>query len=345
MARPASRLKLGYYPLANEEARRIRRFLTYGTATANVLDPCAGTGAALAEITSDTSARRYAIELDAQRAATASAVLDQVAQGSVFETHSPVESFGLLYLNPPYDFETGEGKNHRLERVFLQHCYRWLAASGVLVLVVPFNRIADCRTVLSTHFRDKAIFRLTEPDAVTYRQAVVFGVRRSRAERERLSDAAVEQSHRKLIELTRNYEAMPPLPDEPDRHYFVPPSAPTRLEYRGLPLDMIEDLLASSPAWLRARRVTHGAETRVMGRPLTPLHRGHVGLLCTSSLLNGAFGEGADRHLAFWESVKVRSRQEEEGERGEHIVRERESFSQRLTLLYRDGRFARLSGE
>lgn len=34
------------------------------------------------------------------------------------------------------------------------------------------------------------------------------------------------------------------------------------------------------------------------GRPITPLHGGHVGLLCTAGLLNGAFGEGDERCIA-----------------------------------------------
>ena len=31
------------------------------------------------------------------------------------------------------------------------------------------------------------------------------------------------------------------------------------------------------------------------GRPITPLHGGHVGLLCTAGLLNGVFGKGDSR--------------------------------------------------
>src|ERR1035437_3904078 len=119
---------------------------------------------------------------------------------------------------------------------------------------------------------------------------------------------------------------------------------PAKPEYRGLPLDLMEDLLASSPAWLQAQRVTHAPKAQVSGRPLIPLHRGHVGLLCTSSLLNGRFGQGRDLHLSFWESVKVVDKVEEEGASpGAMVIRERERFSQRLTLLYGDGRFALLS--
>jgi len=43
----------------------------------------------------------------------------------------------LLYLNPPYDSEIGQVANSRMERLFLDHTYRWLAMDGVLVMVIP----------------------------------------------------------------------------------------------------------------------------------------------------------------------------------------------------------------
>jgi hypothetical protein len=42
------------------------------------------------------------------------------------DVRCPAETLSLLYLNPPYDFETGQTNNQRLELVFLQHTYRWL---------------------------------------------------------------------------------------------------------------------------------------------------------------------------------------------------------------------------
>jgi tRNA1(Val) A37 N6-methylase TrmN6 len=343
LARNASKLKLSYYPLAEREGMRIRRFLQFAGA-ASVLDPCAGTGAALRTITDGAEARRYGIELDAYRAAEAKKILDEVIHGSVFETHSPVESYTMLYLNPPYDHEIGEGKNQRLEQVFLEHTFRWLKPGGVLVMIVPFDRVNDCRGVLTPQFRDKTIYRLNEPEAAAYKQVAVLCVRRSRQERERLTDFAVQQGNHKLRDLTRLYEEIPAMPDSPDRMFAVPMSEPAKLDYRGLPLDTMEDLLASSPGWLQAQRVTHAPKAQVSGRPLIPLHRGHVGLLCTSSLLNGRFGQGKDLHLSFWESVKVVDKVEEDGASpGAMVIRERERFSQRLTLLYGDGRFALLS--
>jgi hypothetical protein len=143
-------------------------------------------------------------------------------------------------------------------------------------MISPFDRVCECRGVLTPHFRDKAIYRLTEPEAVKYKQVVVFGIRRTRQERERMNDHALQQGNRKLLEVTRRYEEIPPLRDNPDRIYAVPPSLPAKLEYRGLPLDLIEDLLEKSPAWLQVQRITHSPKTEFSGRPLTPLHKGHV---------------------------------------------------------------------
>jgi tRNA1(Val) A37 N6-methylase TrmN6 len=297
--RTRAKLKLGYYPLDTTEAKRIRRYLQFPEEPVSVLDPCAGTGAALLAISEGTSARRYAVELDAYRAEEACGVLDEAVQGSVFDTHARVESFSLVYLNPPYDFEIGEGKNRRMERLFLEHVARWIRPAGVLVMVVPYDRVYECRSVLTPQFRDKAVYRLTEPEATAYKQVVVFGVRRTRHERERLDDRAVQQADRKLRDLTRHHGSIPALPDHPDRCYVVPPSPPATLEYRGLPLDHLEDLLTDSTAWRQARRVTQAPMPEFSGRPLTSLHQGHVALLCTSGMMNGCFGEGRDRHVAY----------------------------------------------
>ena len=341
--RPEARLKLGYYPLPSIEAQRIAGWLEFSSPATSVLDPCAGTGAALAAITPGNGVRRYAVELDAHRAGEAKERADEAIQGSAFDCHAPVESFSLLYLNPPYDFEVGEGRNQRMETVFLEHFFRWLKPGGVLVMVIPSNRVYDCGRVLTPHFRDKTIYRLAAPESVLYKQIVLFGIRRTRQERDRLTDYGVQQANLKLSDLTRRYDEIPVLGDIPERIFTVPPSPPARLEYRGLPLDHIEDLLAMSPASLQSRRVTDARKVEFTGRPLTPLHKGHVGLLCISGLLNGLFGDGEERHLAYWDAVKVSDRTEEEDDEGATVIREKERFSQRLTLLYGNGRFALLS--
>jgi SAM-dependent methyltransferase len=152
--RLAGRTRLGFYPLPIPEAERIRRFLRFHDQQCSALDPCIGDGAAFAKITSGAQVLRSGIELDAYRAEQARSAATEVIHGNCFDVHCPVESFSLVYLNPPYDFEVGEGKSQRMERLFLEHVYRWLKSGGVLVFVIPGRRIEECDAVLSIHFRD-----------------------------------------------------------------------------------------------------------------------------------------------------------------------------------------------
>src|SRR5208337_5639099 len=122
--RNAGRLKLGYYPLPGEEAQNIRALLMC-SAPYSAIDPCAGDGTALLEITKDTGAHLAGIELDADRAAATAGKGVATVHGSAFECRVLAESCSLLYLNPPYDSEFGPHSNKRMELVFLEHCYRW----------------------------------------------------------------------------------------------------------------------------------------------------------------------------------------------------------------------------
>jgi len=337
--RIAARTKLGFYPLPLPEAKRIRRFLALPDKQCCALDPCVGDGGAFAEITSGEKVLRYGVELDAGRTEQARSKGIDVIHGNCFDVQCPVESFPLIYLNPPYDFEISEEKSQRMEKLFLEHVYRWLKLLGVLVLVVPAKRIADCAAVLSRNFRDIRIYRLTEPESVRYQQVVVLGIRRTRQERDRLRDNEIIQSQLWLESLERKLEELPPLPAEPDHAYAVPAGAPARMVHRGLPLDKLEDLLPKSSAYRQASAVIFAQQSDVAGRPLTPLHGGHVGLLCTAGMLNGIFGEGETRHIAHWQSVKLVDKTEEE-EDGKTVIRERERFSNELTLVFSSGDIA-----
>jgi len=334
--RLAGRLRLGFYPLPLAEATRIRGFLQFGEKGCAAIDPCIGEGKAFGQITDGVRVHRYGIELDANRAEQARSVASEVIHGNCFDVQCPVESFSLLYLNPPYDFELGEQKSERMERLFLEYVYRWLKPGGVLVLVVPSIRVGECAVVLSVHFRDVRVYRLTEQESVRYKQIVLFGVRRTRRERERLQDNDITRSRQRYASLARDPERLPPLPSEPDRQYPIPPGAPVCLVYRGLPLDEIEDSLPKSSAYRQASAVLFAQQADVNGRPLTPLHGGHVGLLCTAGMLNGIFGDGETRHIAHWQSVKLVDKSEEE-EDGKTVIREKERFSNELTLAFCTG--------
>ena len=331
--------RLGFYPLPLSEAQRIRRFLLFPDSS-SAIDPCVGAGVAFEAITSGAEVLRYGIELDAFRAEQAREQIPNVIQGNTLEVHCAVESFGLLYLNPPYDWTLGPADSRRTEHAFLSHTYRWLKPGGVLVFVIPGDRLAECSQILATHFRDVHVFRLEAPECVRYKQVVLFGVRRCRRERERLTDSDITRARLYYAGLARNPSQVPVLSSEPEARYDVPVSGPAQLVYRGLPLDEVEDLLPQSAAYRQAGRILFAEAVNAIGRPLTPLHAGHVGLLACSGLLNGIFGSGDERHISCWQAVKVVDKTEEEDEEGTITIREKERFSNELTLVYSTGQTA-----
>ena len=138
--RNVARIKLGYYPLPSAEGARLRSLLEFAPG-ASALDPCAGTGAALHQLTAGAEVEKYAVELDAERAAAAAASGIATVQGNLFDTAGRVESFSFLYLNPPYDAEIGSMGNKRMEYLFLEHTFRWLVEGGVLLMVVPQEQL------------------------------------------------------------------------------------------------------------------------------------------------------------------------------------------------------------
>src|SRR5260370_8510613 len=136
------------------------------------------------------------------------------------------EAVYLLYVNPPVDWETVESNNQRLELVFLDTTYRWLKAGGVLRFVIPQLHLAKCARLLSEHFTDVRVFRLTEPASVQYKQIVVLATRRKR--HARLADAALLDGVRYLEALATKDE-LEPLGDIPYSRYEIPASEPPAL--------------------------------------------------------------------------------------------------------------------
>ena len=110
------------------------------------------------------------------------------------------------------------------------------------------------------------------------------------------------------------------------------------------PCPSLEDLAITSAAWNKTRPFLLPKEESAVGRPITPLHGGHVGLLCTAGLLNGVFGADQDRHIARWRTVKYVTTFEEKVD-GFTEIHKRERFSNELALVYADGRTLVLTDE
>jgi len=227
LARSAARLKMGFFPLPESEARKIHSLLSFPL-PCSVIDPCAGQGAAINLITEGALVQRSGIELDTRRAEEASARGIRTIQGNVFDTHAKVESFSLLYLNPPYDSEINLSGNRRLERLFLEHTHHWLVQHGILVFVIPFEQMTDCVNILTANFERIAAFRMIDPESVRFRQIVVFGVRRN------IRGARLEESRGRMQSLARSdgYSRLPVLEASAIEPFVVPQSGEATLTYR-----------------------------------------------------------------------------------------------------------------
>lgn len=339
--RPHGKTKLGFFPLPIAEADRLRNYLKFDSGFSAV-DPCVGDGIAFTHLLEGARAQRYGIEIDAHRAEQAKQAGIETLQANTIEVRCPAESISLLYLNPPYDLEAGQTNNQRLESVFLEHTYRWLKPGGVLVFVLPQPQLKSCARILGEYFVDLSVFRLTEPESMRYKQVAVLGRRRKRHQHP--CDSELLESVR-WFEILAAYHDLQALSETSSVRFEVPSSGPIVLTNTGIPLDEVEDLLLDSAAYRQAGRILLPRQREVRGRPLTPLHGGHVGLLCTAGMLNGVFGEGEDRHLAHWRSVKFTDHWEEEAEDSTKILHDRERFSHELTVIFAGGKTQILTHE
>ena len=213
--RPHGKTKLGFFPLPTAEAERLRNCLTFAPEF-SALDPCVGDGVAFTSLLRGARGYRYGIEVDANRAEQARGLGIDSLHANTMDVRCPAEAVSLLYLNPPYDLEVGQTNNQRLELVFLEHIYRWLKPGGVLVFVIPRPQLKPCARILSEHFGDLAVYRLTELASVQYKQVAILGVRRKR--HQHLRDSVLLDSVRWLETSSEtclastNYNASPSEP-------------------------------------------------------------------------------------------------------------------------------------
>jgi tRNA1(Val) A37 N6-methylase TrmN6 len=330
--RLTARLKLGYYPLPEGQAPMLRARLAFPQQKTSALDPCCGKGTAILDLTDSSQTDVYGVELDANRAAIAkSTAIKTIIQGNIFDVRARVERLSLLYLNPPYDFEVGPLANQRMERLFLAHTYSWLKPKGILLMVIPVKAVSDTMETLTTRFKDIQIYRMGGEESEKYDQCAVFGVRHNNNGKDQL---LLRQQVQRMLSYSEN---LPMLTPHPDRMYSVPPTGEVEITYVGLPLDEIEDRLMASNAWKAAVPLLLPKQEVAGGRPITPLHGGHVGLLATAGMLNGVFGQGEQRHLARWRPVK-HTTTTTEVEDDIEITRTKERFSNELALVFSSGR-------
>lgn len=137
MARLASDTKMGFYPTSITTIQKvINKTINFKEdKTVYALDCCAGEGEAIEMIGQEYNCKTFAVELDENRAKTASKrninkVLNADALNGVRKSNTWV---GLNFLNPPYGVSTN---GNRLEIDFIERWGLTTAIGGALILVI-----------------------------------------------------------------------------------------------------------------------------------------------------------------------------------------------------------------
>jgi len=311
------RIKMGHYPTPPRVVELIRNYLSFPPGKFSSLDPCCGEGTALAGLVAGTSAITYGVELDHQRAEESKSRLHHVLRCAIEESRIQHHSCSVLLLNPPYDEltleEESNAKRERQERAFLRMTVPYLIPGGVLVYIIPQNRLDKAiARLLASRFEHIHVLRFPDPEYGDFRQIVLFGVRNT-------DNTLNEQEALRLQSLPKM--ELSRLSDKAEMAYPVRASGPVAL-FRSIQVDP-EDLkkhMAQSALWKRFAALTTRSELRIP-RPPLPLHSGHLGLLLAAGKLDGIMGTGDDRHLVKGGVRKVTSvLQEIKGE----VLEERE---------------------
>jgi methylase of polypeptide subunit release factors len=281
IGRLMANVKIGYYPTDLAHVAILQKAVVFPAARVNLLDPCCGCGLALETLARHQNAVTYGVEIDAYRREEAQTRLDRAAFGSYFHARISHETFHLMLLNPPYLSVMREnGGNARSEKLFLADSLYHLMYGGVLLYIIPYYRLtADICRLLCDNFTDLRVFRFMPAEFGKFKQAVVIGTRRKRAdggeEAETLMQYALNPG--KIPWLDTIQEGLYPLPDT-EKQVALFNGADFNVN------ELAEQLKKSKSI---DRLFEKNKPDAMEKRPLLPLNIGQVGLIGGSGLING----------------------------------------------------------
>ena len=236
-------IKNGYFPTDEPTLERALSALEPSEGPCCILDPCAGEGVAIAELDAHLGSElshSYAVEYDLERASHARELVDCCLHADLMDTFITRQSFGLLWLNPPYgdlprDQLGGyefEGRA-RLEKLFYKRSVPLLQHHGILIYIVPgYTLDSELVGWLTKEFADLQIYRAVD---LQFKQVVIFG-RRTRARD--LSSDTMRTMREKLLRIGRGEEMPEELPPRwPALPYSVPAAPQVPKDFYSIKLD------------------------------------------------------------------------------------------------------------
>ena len=305
--------KAGFYPTPPKVVDIIKTWIGEKMAgPRRLLDPCCGTGEPAAQIAAAAGCDAYGIEINTERAQAAKRILTKIVAGDLFSVRARPGAFSILYLNPPYDFDAEDG---RTELSFLKHTLPYLAPRGLLLFVVPQKRITNrIARVLSAYFEDLKVRKFPADEFQAFRQIVIAGLKKARAEINGEVLASLSQiSTMDLPEMVRKEFSLS-VPAVA-RDFFIRSS-----EFG--PDELAEELKASF-LWKEPALglIEEDEQIRPAIQPLMPPRKAHLAMLIAAGLINNQILEANGRSLLIKGTAKkVIDRFEEETEKGIKIT-------------------------
>ena len=264
-----------------------------------ILDPCCGPGDACerlaARLASKTKAeiRTYGVELEQERAQKAREQMDFALSSDLFQSMIANNAFQVLYLNPPYDFDS---EDKRVEHAFLMHCTRYLVSGGLLMLVVPRHRLVVSAKYLAANYDRLECRRFPDPEYDNFDQVILMGNRRMQPE-------VNPYGEEKILNWARcPTEQMKTLEDETTIGVLI--SIPT-----GERTDLLFTIRSVNPAQAAAEARKSGLWTNqtikdslwpshtVKVQPLMPLRQGHMAMLVAAGFLDNLCMEAKGKRI------------------------------------------------
>ena len=286
--RLAAQFKGGFYPTPPRVVEMIAslaqaRTVTRGEHTLRILDPCCGGGDALAQLASAIErpdgalVETYGVELHAERAKEAER-LDHALGTDLFQTSIANGAFGLLFLNPPYDADAGDDR--RTEQSFLRQTTRYLAVGGLLVFVVPLQRLRESERYLASHYARLRVWAFPEPEREAFGQVVVTGTRKADVQYDQYAAVQVRQALEGDLEELRQHRY--PV-------YNAPATADGEVLFATRTVDPVAAAEESRRSGLWVSTTVTDAlwpSEDARTRPLMPLRRGHLAMLVAAGFLD-----------------------------------------------------------
>lgn len=305
--------KAGFYPTPPEIVEILKTFIgEKKPGPKRLLDPCCGAGQPAAQIAAAADCEAYGVEIHSGRAQAARKLLKKVVSGNLFTVRVRHESFSVVFLNPPYDFESEDG---RTEISLLKHTLPYLASGGVLFLIVPQKRVTHrIARVLSAYIEDPKVRRFPQEQFKAFGKIVIAGTKKRRPEINEETFSRLRGIKDTQVPELIAGEFSFSIPTV-SKDFFIRSSEITPEE--------VASEIEMSPLWKEPslQALLEDKEPRAVVQPLMPPRKAHLAMLIAAGLINNQVLESRGQRLLIkGTSKEVIDRFEENTEKGTKIT-------------------------